>query len=455
MEKVEAAGAVPIAPKAGFFGRALGLDRPELKAWVLYDWANSAFYTTIVAAVLPVYFADVVAVDLAPNLRTAYWAYASSAALTIAALTGPVFGAMADRIPIKKRMLAAFTSLGVLATAALALAARGDWLFCILAFMVANIGASSANQFYESLLPHVARPDEVDRVSSAGYAVGYIGGVVLLAINLSWILKPAFFGFASGTAACQAAFISVALWWAVFTIPIMLKVREPEVIPTASVGLWALAKDSAVQCYDTLREVRQFRNVFIFLLAFWFYSDGIGTIIKMATIYGKEVGIGSSHLMGALLCVQFVGIPAAVGFGYLAVHIGTKRAIYISLVTYTFICGLGYFMREVWHFWLLALAVGLVQGGAQALSRSLFTSMVPKSRSAEFFGFFSVSSRFAGIIGPFLFGIAAQAAGESRISILSVTALFLIGIVFLTKVNVKEGQLEAQRCDAATHKGAH
>ena len=428
----------------------LGLHRKELRAWAMYDWANSAFATTIMAAVLPIFYADVAAADLPEHMRTVHWAYTTAIALLIVALISPILGAAADYLGAKKKFLAGFLFIGVAATAMLYFVDRGEWLYASAVFIVANVGFAGGNVFYESLLPHVAKEEEVHRVSTAGYAMGYVGGGVLLAINMAWILKPEIFGMADAGVASRIAFLSVAAWWLLFSIPLFRRVREPA--PQLRLGESAGLNPVRVgfgRVWTTLKEVRRHRQLFLFLLAFWLYNDGIGTIIKMATLFGKEIGIGTPHLIGALLLVQFVGIPFTFAFGSLAGRIGAKRGIYVALMVYTGISILGYFMTSAWQFWALAGLVALVQGGSQALSRSLYASMVPRSKSSEFFGFYSVSAKFAGVLGPFIFGAVSETVGGSRLSILSLIVFFVAGLILLSRVDVEEGRRVAREADAA------
>ncbi len=425
-------------PRMNQWLRGLGLGRPELRAWAMYDWANSAFTTTVIAAMLPIYFHDVAAADLPENLRTAYWGYASAAGLAIAALFAPMLGAMADLSNAKKKFLAVFMSVGVGSTALLFFVYKGDWQLAAILFLIASIGFYGGNVFYDAMLPSLASDEEMDRVSTAGFAMGYVGGGLLLALNLAWVLKPEVFGFADKGVAVRASFLSVAVWWLVFSIPTFRGVPEARVKgPRPEGNLFTLGFRRSVK---TLREVKKYRQVLTFLIAFWFYTDGVGTIIKMATIFGREIGIGSTHLIGALLLVQFLGIPATFAFGSLAGRLGTRPTIQISLLVYTGICVLGYFMTEAWHFWVLAILVAAVQGASQALSRSLYASIVPRDRSAEFFSFISISSRFAGVLGPLLFGLVAQFGGGSRLSILFLIAFFIIGMVMLQKVDLDEAK---------------
>lgn len=427
--------------------RRLGLHTPQLRAWAMYDWANSGFATTIMAAVLPVYYAKVAAADLPEHVRTAYWGYTAAAGLAIVALLSPILGTIADTIGCKKKLLWWFMLAGAAASAGLWLVEDGDWKLASALYLIGNIGFAGSCIFYDSLLPFLADEKDVDRVSSAGYAIGYLGGGLLLAVNLAWMLKPELFGFPDKGIAVRASFVSVAVWWILFTIPLMRRVQEPPVVcfdgeqgrSPIAVGFQRL--------YSTFKQVRRYRQVAIFLVAFWFFTDAIGTIIKMATIYGAEIGIGESHLIGALLFVQLLGIPCTFAFGMLADRIGTKASIMISLVVYTGICILGYFMTSPLHFWLLAVLVALVQGASQALSRSLYATMIPLSKASEFFGFISVSSRFAGIAGPVLFGVVAQLAGGSRISILLLISFFVVGMWMLAKVDVAEGRRVAAEAE--------
>jgi UMF1 family MFS transporter len=430
---------------------SLGLSDRVSVSWALYDWANSAFATTIMAAVLPIYFRNVAGAGLVgENTASVYWGYTTALALALIAFASPFLGAASDLLGSKKRFMGAFVGLGVTATACLFMVGEGDWLMASIIFILANIGFAGANVFYDSLLAHVVEADKLDRLSAAGYAIGYLGGGLLLVINLAWIMKPEAFGMADAASASRWAMLSVAFWWLIFSIPLFRNVPEPPMERSGPApSLRNVVKGSVSQIFTTLSELRRYRDLALFLLAFLIYNDGIGTIIKMATIYGDEIGIGSSDLIGALVLTQFVGIPFAFAFGGIARRLGNKRGIYIALLGYTLISVLAYFMREPWHFWALALAIATVQGGSQALSRSLFASMVPRQRSSEFFGFFSVSAKFAGIAGPLLFAMVSQAAGSSRLSILSLVVFFVLGMLVLSKVDVEEGQRVARSLEVA------
>jgi UMF1 family MFS transporter len=415
----------------------------------MYDWANSAFMTTIIAAVFPVYYSQVAAADLEGNVATFRFSIATTIALALVAVVAPVLGALADRAAMKKRLLFAFQSIGVLATAAMFLIQRGEWLAALVLFALGNVGISGAFTFYDSLLPHVATPHELDRVSTAGYALGYLGGGLLLALNLAWITKPAWFGLPDAGVATRLSFLSVAVWWTVFSIPLFRRVPEPVVAaPSDSSTTPGLVRGAFAQLAETLRHLKRFKHAMLMLIAFLIYNDGILTIIRMASIYGTQVGIASHHLILALLVVQFVGIPFAFLFGRVAGWIGAKRAVFVSLAVYTVISILGYQLRSAWQFYLLAFLVGTVQGGSQALSRSMFASMIPRSRSSEFFAFFAVFEKFAGIFGPAIFAYAISRTGSSRTAVLWVIGFFAVGALILAFVDVGEGQRAARAADA-------
>jgi len=437
----------------------LGLDRPELRAWAMYDWAASSMQTTIMVAVFPIYFVKVAGAGLTESGATQRLATVNTIALLLIALASPVLGAVSDYGGTKKRFLAAFMLLGVAASAGLFFVHTGDLELASWLFIAALIGVAGSFVFYEALLPHVARSGEIDRLSTAGYALGYVGGGILLALNLAWIQKPEWFGLPAGpglderaaTLPARLAFVSVAVWWLVFSIPLFRRVPEPPArLESDERAGESPVRVAFVRLAETFRELRGYRQAFLMLLAFLVYNDGIQTIIKMATAYGTELGIGQSALIGAILLVQFVGIPCSFLFGMLAGRIGAKRALFLGLLAYTVISVLGYYMKTATQFYILAGLVGMVQGGTQALSRSLFASMIPHHKSGEFFGFYSVFEKFAGIFGPLIFAGTIAATGSSRNAILSVIGFFAVGAAILSFVNLEEGRREAQAADAAT-----
>jgi UMF1 family MFS transporter len=405
--------------------------------------------------VFPIYFSAVAAADLAPEVATFRFTVATTIGLAIIAALSPLLGTIADYAGAKKRLLAAFMLLGVAAVGMMFFIQRGDWLLAAVLFILANIGANGSFVFYDSLLPHVARPDEINRVSTAGYALGYLGSGLLLALNLAWIQKPEWFGLAHGPgiSAAQAtlptrlAFLSVAVWWVLFSIPLFRRVSEPPRLGGGGAGTGHSVAASLRRLGVTLRELRGYRNAFLMLVAFLIYNDGIGTIIRMATIYGTEVGIGRGALIASILLVQFVGVPFAFLYGILADKIGEKQSIFLGLLVYAGISVLGYFMTSAMHFLILAFLVGMVQGGTQAISRSLFASMIPKHQSGEFFGFFAVFEKFAGVFGPAIIAAVISVTGSTRLSILSVILFFVAGAWLLLKVDVGEGQRQARAAE--------
>jgi len=410
-------------------------------AWTMYDWANSGYVTTIMAAVLPVYYSSVAASNLAPNVATAYWGYTTSLAALLAALVSPVLGAMADFRGSKKQFLAIFMLLGVVAAALMYFIQEGAWLFASILFIFSQIGFAGSLVYYDALLPHVAGPDEIDMVSSRGYAMGYIGGGLLLAINLAMIMLVP--GELTGLMT-RLSFVTVAIWWLGFSIPILKIVSEPTRRVLAGEENFNPLQAAISRLAGTFKEIRKYKELSKFLLAFWVYSNGIGTIILMATIYGAEIGISQITLIGTLLMVQFLAAPFAILFGWLPTKMGTKNTIYLALGIYTLIAIAGFFLQHEWQFWALGAGVATVQGGAQALSRSLFGRMVPKSKSAEFYSFFSVFEKFSTILGPAMFGVVSQLTGHSRWSIVSLVIFFLIGSLILTTVKETDGIRVAQ-----------
>jgi UMF1 family MFS transporter len=419
----------------------LGLHRRELRAWAMYDWALSGLQTVIMTAVFPVYFLKVAADDLSGSGGVQQLARANTIAMLIVAVLSPVLGAIADYSAAKKRFLALHTMIGALAAVAMFGIERGDLVLASSLYIMALVGATGCMVFYESLLPHIAARNEMDRVSTAGYALGYLGGGILVAVNLAWIQKPDWFGISGAGMASRLAFVSVGVWWVLFSIPLFLRVPEPpRQLESDEDPEGNPVRVAFQRLGETLRELRSYKQAFLMLLAFMIYNDGIQTIVKMATAYGTEIGIDDAALIGAVVMVQFVGVPFAFLFGRVAAKIGTKPAILIGLVVYAAISVLGYFMQTATHFFMLAGLVGMVQGGTQALSRSLFASMIPPHKSGEFFGFYSVFDKFAGVLGPLFFTIAISATGSSRNAILSIIAFFIVGGLVLMRVDVRHGQ---------------
>lgn len=435
-------------PTPADFLHRLGLGRADLRAWALYDWANSAVQTTIIATIFPIYYQKVAAAGQTESVAMSRFAWATTIAILIVAIVAPVLGAVADYTAIKKKLLGVFVAIGAIACAAMFWIGPGDWQFALTLFVIANVGVAGSIVFYESLLPHLVDQADLDRVSSAGYAIGYLGGGTLLAINLVMIQKPSLFGIPDTGTATRLALASVAVWWVVFSFPLFQKVPEPaaRLERDETAGANALLTGMR-RLSETFHELRRYRDAFIMLLAFLMYNDGIQTMIRMATLYGTQIGLPESAMISALLLTQFIGVPCAFVFGWIAQRIGTRTAVFGGLGVYLIITILGYFMRTATHFFALAILVGMVQGGTQALSRSLFASMIPRHKSSEFFAFFSVFERYAGVLGPAIFAFVVEHSGSGRSAILAVAVFFVAGAAILAFVNVDEGRRAARAAE--------
>ena len=407
-------------------------------SWAFYDWANSAYSTTVMAGFFPLFFKEYWADPHNPNQSTFYLGMANSIASIVVAALAPLLGSVADQGSIKKKFLTFFAFLGVIMTGGLWMVAQGNWQMAVLFYVIATIGFASGNVFYDALLPGLASEERVDAVSSLGFGIGYLGGGLLFLVNVFMYLKPELFGIPDGATAIKLSFLSVAVWWAVFTIPLILFVPEPK--NYENIDFNNAIRMGWVQLVQTFKEIRNMKVVGTFLLAYWFYIDGVDTIIRMAVDYGMSLNFPGESLIIALLIVQFVAFPAALIYGWLASKIGAKTGIMVGITAYSFITLLGYFMTEAWHFYVLAILIGLFMGGIQALSRSLYTRIIPPDKSAEFFGFYNMLGKFAAIIGPALMGTIALVTGSARLSILSILLLFILGAFFLNKVDVKEGK---------------
>jgi MFS transporter, UMF1 family len=419
-------------------------------AWAMYDWANSAFATTIMGSILPNYFAAYIATEGALTI----WGYTVAIGSLIAAVISPVLGAIADFRGSKKKFMAFFIALGVVSTALLYLVrSPADQMLASVLYIFGTIGFAGSLVFYDALLPHVADEEEMDQVSSKGYALGYIGGGLLLLINVIMIfvgpsLLPNMGEEQATMLMMRLSLASVAVWWTVFSIPIFRRVQEPaRMVEKSEIGQSVLSVGFK-RFFKALREISKFRDLFWFLLTFFVYANGIGTIITMAVAFGTDLGFGTMILIGTLLMVQFVAAPFAIWFGKLAKKIGTKQAITLSLLVYTVIAIIGYFMSKEWHFLLLGFGVAMVQGGSQALSRSLVGQLMPKSKTAEFYGFFSVSEKFNTVVGPFIMALVTQLTGQGRYGIVSLVIFFIAGILMLRKVDIERGVKQAQAEDA-------
>jgi UMF1 family MFS transporter len=411
--------------------RDLIKNRPVF-SWALYDWANSAFATTVMAGFFPVFFQKFWSVDLTPTDTTSRLGYGNAIAGAVIAVLAPILGAIADRGGRRKQFMYAWTLLGVGATAALYFVGHGQWFAALLLFVIATMGFNGGIVFNDSLLLDVAGPGELDRVSSFGYALGYLGGGLLFLLNVLMVQHPAWFGLADASQAVQASFVTVAVWWLLFTTPVMRRVQEKQRGP--HLKFTEAMRVGFRELKNTIAHVRQYRAIVVFLFAYWFYIDGVNTIIKMAVNYGTALGLNTGSLLTALLVTQFVGFPASLFFGWLSDRIGPRRGILIGLIVYAGITVYAYFLDSEAEFFALAVVVGLVQGGVQSLSRSLFGRLVPEGKSAEFFGFYNMMGKFATVLGPLLIAVVAALTHNERASIISLVLLFVVGGYLLWRV---------------------
>lgn len=407
-------------------------------SWAFYDWANSAYAVTVMAGFFPLFFKQYWAAGLSSEQSTLQLGFANSLASLAVVVLAPILGAIADRGGAKKKFLLLFTTLGVAMTAGLFLVEKGSWMMAVWFYLLATIGFSGGVSFSDSLLVHVTGKDKLDRVSALGYALGYLGGGLLFAICVWLTLSPQKFGLQDAAHAVRFSFVLVSIWWAVFSIPVFLFVKEPAVQNRMS-GLEAI-KGGFVQLYHTFHEIRKLRVVFIFLLGYWLYIDGVDTIVRMAVDYGLALGFDSNNLIIALLITQFVGFPAAIVFGRLGEKTGPKTAIQIAIAVYMLVVFWAYSMHEVWEFYMLAIIIGLVQGGVQSLSRSLYARIIPADKSAEFYGFYNTLGKFAAVLGPIMIGWVTVLTGNHRYAMLSILVLFVVGAILLRFVNVEEGE---------------
>ena len=413
-------------------------SKKSILAWSLYDWANSAFATTVMAGFFPVFFKEYWSTTDNVTLSTWYLGLGNSIASILVAALAPFIGAIADRGTAKKKLLIFFAFLGIIATGGLWIVNQGHWQMAILFYIIASIGFMSGNIFYDALLPAVATKEKYDYASSLGYSLGYIGGGLLFLINVLMYLQPHYFGIADGATAIRLSFISVAVWWAVFSIPLILFVKEPKIHD--KIGIFSSIKEGWSQLVSTLSKIRQFKVGVTFLMAYWLYIDGVDTIIRMAVDYGTSIGFPASSLITALLLVQFVAFPATLIYSRFASKIGIKNALYTAILGYTLITIFGAFVSKEWHFYVIAVFIACFQGGIQALSRSLYSRIIPKNQAAEFFGFYNMLGKFAAIIGPPMMGYIGLITGNPRIGILSIVILFILGGFILTKVDLQEGE---------------
>jgi MFS transporter, UMF1 family len=415
-------------------------ERPKMTreewSWVLYDVGDSAFVLVVVTTLMPIYFKELAAEAMSGVESTAYWGYANSLASLILALLAPVLGAMADYQDRKKRFFLFFLYFGLAFTVLLVSVGARQWLLCLLLFVFARVGWAGANLFYDAFLPDVTSRQRMDLISARGYGLGYVGSVIPFLLIIGLIVGN---GMEAGLPAgpTRLGFLVVALWWFVFSLPAIKNLRQVHYLPAEPAPI----RHSIRRLYQTLREVRRHKQVFLFLAAYFFYIDGVGTIISMATAYGRDLGFGVTMLIVVLLVIQLVAFPFALLFGRLAGIFSTRRMIFAGIAIYCLATLIAFILpditdpaRKMLLFWAVAILVALAMGGIQALSRSYFGRLIPAEKSAEFFGFYNVIGKFAAITGPFMMGLVGRLTGETRWGILSLLALFVIGGLLLGRV---------------------
>ena len=413
-------------------------QKKQIWSWALYDWANSAFATTVMAGFFPLFFKSYWANGLSVQDSTFYLGLGNSIASLIIVAIAPFLGAIADKGSAKKRFLFFFAYLAIVMTGGLWFVKIGLWPQAIVLYCLAMIGFSGANIAYDSLLVTVASKKKVSDVSSLGFSLGYIGGGILFLINVLMFQKPEMFGIPDGTTAVRLSFVSVAVWWAIFSLPVFLFVKEEK--SEDNLSLMKAAAEGWIQLKKTIKKISYFKITALFLFAYWFYIDGVDTVIKMAVDYGTSLGFDSGSLIVALLIVQFVAFPSTLLFNLFTKKIGEKKALVTAICAYGIITIFAFFMKNETHFFICAMAVGLFQGGIQAISRSFYSRLIPEKVAGEFYGFYNMLGKFAAVLGPVLMGSITVITGSNRYGILSIIILFIVGGILLAKVDVKEGE---------------
>ena len=421
--------------------------RPVL-AWAFYDWANSAYATTVMAGFFPIFFSQYWSAGISGSVTTFRLGVANGTASLIIAFLAPVLGAISDRGGTRMRFLFTFAALGVVMSSSLYFVEQGQWQYAAVIYALATMGFAGSNVFYDSLLVDISASENCSLISSFGYAMGYIGGGLLFLLNVLMTLNPEWFGLADATQAVRVSFVTVAIWWAVFSIPAMLWVREAPTVDKSS--SWQAVTAGLTELTHTLKKIRSLKTIVLFLVAYWLYIDGVNTIIKMAVDFGINLNMAPGDLMKALLLTQFVAFPASLAFGFLGNRIGAKRGIMIGVLVY-FVSTLwaGMYLKTVTEFYMLAVTIGLVQGGVQSLSRALYASIIPSDKTAEFFGFYNMLGKFAAVLGPFLVAGVALFTQNSRYAIMAIAPLFLFGAAVLVLVDVDKGHREANALEGA------
>ena len=405
----------------------------EAWRWAFYDWANSAFATTVMAGFFPIFFKSYWANDLTDGESTFVIGTANSVVGLLIAISAPILGAFADAGNSKKKLLLTFAVIGIIATGYLFFVPESSWKFAITFYAIGVIGFSGGNIFYDSLLVSVAEDHERNRVSSLGFSLGYLGGGILFFINVLMFSFPSFFGLNSQIEAVLWSFLSVAIWWSIFTLPLLTGVKEPQVFASRK-SFFAISSQAFTSLYQTGRSVRQYKSAVIFLIAYFLYMDGVDTIIRMATSYGSDIGLSAQSMIGALLLTQFIGFPATLVFGRYSDKFGHKQTLSFAIIIYIGVVIFSSQMDSALEFFIMASIIGLVQGGVQAISRSYFSSLIPSNKAAEFFGFYNFIGKSSVFIGPFMVSGIALITDSPSLGILSLLLLFIPGLIILRRV---------------------
>ena len=402
-------------------------------SWILYDCANSVFYTTVMAGFFPIFFKKYWSLGADENLSTQRLGWILALSGFALAVLSPLLGVISDKKKYKKILLGSFMLVGVLLTLGLAYIPKGEWYGAAVMYGLALFFCTASTIFYDSLLVAVAEPKDYDMVSSMGYAFGYLSGGVLFAVNVMMYLKPQIFGIETPVAAVLLSFVTVAVWWFLFSIPILLFVEEPtNELSDERISL--LIKSSLGQLYQTALKIFENKNLLYFLVAYWFYIDGVSTVMAMAVDFGVAINLESASLIKALLLVQFVGFPSAYFAGKLAGRYSSRDVILTSIFIYILaVIGASQMSTEI-HFYIMAACIGLAQGSIQALSRSLFAQLIPVESAGEYFGFFNLLGKFASVLGPILMAVSTILFSDAKSAILSLLILFVIGFYYLLKV---------------------
>jgi UMF1 family MFS transporter len=411
----------------------LGLTKPQF-SWTLYDWANSSYATTIMAGFFPIFFKKYWSEGVDASVSTARLGIVISISSLIIAIASPTLGTLSDRMGNKKSFLFFFCLIGVIASISMTFIPQGGWMWAALAYGFGLMGLNASGNFYDSLLPKIAKGKQIDYVSSMGFALGYLGGGILFLLNVIMYQKPELFGFKDGLSGVQFSFMSVGIWWFIFTIPLMLTVQEEKVTSSQRIFHLKYITDSFHELKQTLSHLSSQKNIFYFVLAFWFYIDGVYTIMTMAVDFGLSINLEAGDLIKALLLTQFIGFPSAWLFGTYASKHSCKIPILICIGIYSLATIFATQMETALHFYMLAALIGVVQGGIQSLSRSLYARMIPAEKSGEYFGFYNLIGKFASILGPQLVAIQVMMTGNTRTSLTGLIVLFALGSFFLLKV---------------------